>query len=312
MKRVQLIFVFLLVCTAFVTSQPHPDVPCIAVEIVDNNLEEDWDFRIPSWENYTVTYTSSDYNIPPMSGVYTFEYSFCSGLNIYIGNTAGGTAFGWTFGSMLAFVGYDVTPDVPLPPSPSSPPNNDHVYRAYQEFSQYFVDGDGGAPCTADIGRSAAVNIFCGLSKANCTQIPGNTGPACLNALPTTGPGFCLCSIQYNKTVGLCRGLVLNLLSNQCPPSRAVYVPTPNSPNIDQGSRAVGIAFSALAVIFLVAMIGGYIYNITVHAKRGCQAVPFYDTCSGRRDVPVYTGQPGEQPAKITPIAKPPGGYGSI
>jgi len=249
-----------------------------------------------------------------MSNDYTYEFSFCNGFNVYIGDTTGGNAFGWSFGSMLSFVGYDIVPDVP--PSPPLAPHTavrdeHHEYNAYLEFSQYFVDGDSGAPCTADIGRSATVNIYCGLSKANCTQVLGNTGPECLNANPSTNPGFCLCSIVYNKTVGLCRGLEINLLSNKCPPSRAVPI-NPPSPNNDQGSRAVGIAFSALAVLILVPMLGGYIYNITVHAKRGCQAVPFYDTCTGRKAVPDYSGNSSEQPAKITPIAKAPGGYGSI
>jgi len=317
MEHIQLIFVLLLVCTAFVVSLPHPAIPCIATELVDTNLEEDWDFRIPFWENFTVSFATAAQNILPMTGIYTYEYSFCNSMYVYIGDHPGNSGFGWSYGSMLAFDGYNVVPDIPpAPPSaPSVVPPDDHIYRAYKVFSQIFVDGDAGAPCTADIGREATIDIYCGLSKANCTQVPPYTGANCLNTNSTISTdGFCLCSIQYNSTFGICRGLTISLLSNKCPPSRVKPIITPPPPFLEEGSRAVGIAFAVLAVFIFVAMLGGYVYNISVHAKRGCQAVPFYDTCTGRKDPTNYTGQP-DQPAvvSLTPVSKPlPGGYGSI
>jgi len=289
------------------------------VEVLSSDAEEDWDFRIPYWENHTITIVSSEYNLAPMTGEYTFVYDFCNSLNIYMGNyEQNKNTFGWAFGTLTEFIGYDVIPVIPSPtpsaptqaPSSQGPRDDFHEYTAYLEFSQSFLQGDAGAPCTDDIPRSGTINIYCGLAKANCTQVPGNKGAACINANGTTNPGFCICSIQYNATIGICSGLTINLLSNKCPPGKAVPIPVPAA-LVPDSSRSVGIAFAIMAAIIVVALFAGYIYNFTVHAKRGCQAVPFYDTCTGKRDAPSYTPSSPAPPAEREPPLTS-GSYGAI
>jgi len=269
--------VCLFICTNFLAANTQP--PCVAVEFLSPYNEEEWDFRIPFWENSTVSTASPDYNIIPyMNGTWTYAYSFCKSVIVYMGDNVPTTqTLGWSFGTLTSFFGLNVSPRI-----------NSTEYSAYIEFIQIFLQGDAGSPCTDDIPRSATVNVWCGGGKANCTQVLGNKGAACISASDMTNPGFCLCSVQYNTTFGICSGLTLNLLSNKCPKSYDVEIPAP-APIRPEGSRSVGIAFAILAVIVVVACIGGYIYNFTVHAKRGCQAIPFYDTCTGQRDVPYYT-----------------------
>jgi len=286
----------LFVCTILLAAQTQK--PCIAEEILNPYNEEEWDFRIPFWENSTVSTASPDYNIIPMNGTWTYEYSFCKGPLVYMGDHVTTTqTLGWSFGSLRSFIGLNVSPRI-----------NSTEYSAYVEFTQQFLQGDAGSPCTDDIPRSSFVNVWCGGGKANCTQVPGSKGAACISTPDSTNPGFCLCSVQYNTTFGICNGLTLNVLSNKCPRSHDVQIPIP-APLIPEGSRSVGIAFAILAVIIVVACIAGYIYNFTVHAKRGCQAIPFYDTCTGQKDVPYYV------PSTTTPTSKVPvtgTGYGAI
>jgi len=290
------VFVCLFINTGILASL---DIPCVAVELLTIDTEEDWDFRIPFWENSTVAVVSSEYNIGPMNGVYTFEYSFCNNIYLYIGNqTQDKNTFGWSFGYLSSFLSHRVTPTNPTP----SPVVDQ--YAAYKGFTQEYLEGDAGAPCTKDIPRSASVNIYCGAGKANCTQVQGSKGAACINFPAKTDPGFCLCSVEYNITYGVCGGLVLNLLSNKCPIGKNVQIPVPAPGNPDNSSRSVGIVFAVLAVIVVVVCICGYIYNFTVHAKRGCQAVPFYDTCTGQADKPAYI------PPTTIPVVR--GGYGAI
>jgi len=264
---------------------------CIATEYLDQYFTEQWDFRLEAWEGKTFSFVSSEYNVPPMSGAYRYQISFCNSINVYIGNQTSGS-LGWSFGTMEYFTGVDVSP--PIPPShPVSAPTVDpiHEYAAFKEFVQVFSYGDNGAPCDYQ-PRSATVNIYCGLSKANCTQVPGNKGAACLDGSDTHN-GFCLCGIQYNTTFGVCTGLNLNILSNACPSS--VTIPSgapPPHPPTESVQNGVGIAFGVLAVLLVACILGGYVYNFVVHHKRGCAAFPFYDTCTGKKVDPTYQVAP--------------------
>jgi len=305
MERVYLVFLSLLLYITLSASVLPPGqnaIPCVAVEAVDDLIHEDFDFRIQEWEKTNVSVVSNAYNLPPMSGPYTYHYSFCNSLNIYMGDNIQDpkNVFGWSFGVLTSFVAYDINPG-----------NASHEFAAFMQFTQIYDFGDAGSPCTEEIPRSATINIYCGIERANCTQVPGNIGAQCLNPGGVTTPGFCLCSIHYNASVGLCKGLTLNLLSNKCPHGRAIG--SDGSGNPQDVSRMVGIAFAFLGVFIMVAIIGGYIYNFTVHSKRGCQAIPFYDTCTGKKAEPTYTSSPPT--SDVLPPSVPvttPSGYGSI
>jgi len=280
------LYLLFTLCCVIVVRTKDFNYPCVAIEALDDGIKENWDFRIPHWYNVTVSFSTSDYNIEMMSGIYTYEYTFCESLNIYIGNSSK-NQLGWSFGSLSTFVAYDARPD----DNPSPPASRPGDYTAFREFTQYFIDGDYGAPCSSNRSRTAIVNVYCGIGEANCTQVPGNKGAHCLDSPSTTYPGFCLCGIEYNTTYGICSGLTLNLLSNLCPSSKVVPM-DPLHPYSNEVSRSIGIAFAVIGVLIIVAMIGGYIYNCTVHSKTGCQAVPFYDTCTGQKEIPNYSSPP--------------------
>jgi len=288
------------------TSKP-PDgirVPCVGVEGIDPLVEEDYDFRVPNWENSIVSYAYEVNGLPPMEGEYTFHYSFCNEINVYMGNVQNpNNVFGWSYGALTTFKAYDVNP----------PLNASHEYAAFHQFTQIYTYGDSGSPCS-DRPRTASVMIYCGMDKANCSQVKiEGVGDRCLNG--ETNPGFCLCFVQYQGDV--CNGLILHLLSNRCPHGKAKPI-TPDVPPPTDVSRVVGITFACLGVFIMVSIIGGYIYNFTVHSKRGCQAIPFYDTCTGKKEVVAYTA--GSDPTtNVTPtdVTPPPSGgsssgYGSI
>jgi len=267
-----------------------PKFSCVAYEFLDEQIEEEWDFRIHGWENFTVSISSSEHNIPPyMSGVYTYRFSFCDSVVVYMGNGTQNQSFGWSFGSMSYFAAYDVAPK---PPSTHTE-DPIHEYNAYHEFSQFFGNGDTGSPCSPQNPRSAVVNIYCGLDKANCTQVPFNKGPACIDG-GTTKPGFCLCSVHYNTSRnGICSGLDFNILSNNCTQGKAYPIvgPSPYNP----GQSHVGIAVAVIVSLIFLCCIFGFIYNTSVHGKRGCHAIPFYDTCTGNkheRTAPYDTAVP--------------------
>jgi len=298
MERVHLIILSLLLYITLSTSKPPEGVrvPCIAVEGIDPLVEEDFDFRVPNWENSTVIYASENYNLPPMNGVYTYHYSFCDGINVYMGNIPQNpnNVFGWSYGVLSRFIAHDIDPR-----------NASHEYSAFHQFTQVFSYGDSGAPCSEALPRSATVNVWCGLEKANCSQVVG-AGDHCLNG--ETNPGFCLCLIQYPSN--LCGGLLLHVLSNKCPHGRAKPIEPPSNP--PDVSRVVGITFAFLGVFIMVSIIGGYIYNFTVHSKRGCQAIPFYDTCTGKKDDPTYVVNTGTSDTVTPPSGGSSSGYGSI
>jgi len=274
-----ILVLFVLYITS-VTSAPIPKKPCFAYEILDDQIEEEWDFRLPYWENVTISYSSAEYNVPPyMSGVYTYRFTFCDSISVYMGISNPSQSFGWSFGSMSYFVAYDITPKN----------GSSHEYAAFLEFSQYYSNGDTGSPCTPQSPRSATVNLYCGLDKANCTQIPGNKGPQCIDG-GITKPGFCLCSVNYNASRGLCSGLEFNILSNNCTKGVGYPIVGP-SPNAIPQSH-VGIAVAVIVSLIFLCCIFGFIYNTTVHGKRGCQAIPFYDACTSNKQRAPYDTVP--------------------
>jgi len=282
-----MLFVLLLLCLVVVNSSIEP-IPCYATEYLDQYFMELWDFTSEAWKGKTFSYVSSDYNVPPMAGNYRFQITFCDNIHVYIGDQTSG-ALGWSYGTMEFFAGMDVTPPIPShPTAPTTTPTSkeDFEYSAFKEFVQVYSNGDSGAPCENE-ERSAVVNIYCGIAKANCTQVPGNKGAECLDGGDTHN-GFCLCGIQYNTTVGVCTGLALNILSNSCPNSVTIPTTTPLPSPSESTQEGVGIAFGVLAVLLIVCIIGGYVYNFTVHNKRGCTAFPFYDTCTGKKVDPTY------------------------
>jgi len=280
--------------------------PCEAVRNVDNLWNEIWLFG-QGWNLTSSTVVTNNSNYDMMTGLWSFQIVFCKSVYIYWGNsTADSTkVFGWMYGN------YAVIDDIDIDVNPAPQPNWNPKEIAFLQFSSSYLYGDEGAPChmLANMGRSSTVNIYCGGGEANCTQVPGNSGAACIDSKsvsPLPGHKYCICSILWNDTLGICGGLTFNLLSNHCPNSTAVRVPTPIGPPGPPGespAAIAGIFFLVVAVLIVVSCIGGYAYNYSVHSKRGLDAVPFYDTCKGEPNSPSY--------APVTTTDSRPG-YGSL
>jgi len=259
------------------TLSTKTETACIATKMEADNLEEVWLFNITGWENkVTMTYTDT-YNIPPMVDSWTYEFKFCDQVTLYKGNAFAEEKkylFGWSFGVLSSFQALEV------PPLEFT--DDLHKYKAFKEFVQIYSGGDLGAPCI--LPRTTTVNIYCGVShsssQANCTQVPDSKGSDCIDD-GNTQNGFCLCSIQYNRTQGICSGLVLNLLSNTCPDSIAEPIPS-NKPN--RASHVFGIIVLAAGTVIIVLFFIGYVYNLG-QGKRGCSAVPCYESCTGESGI---------------------------
>jgi len=172
---------------------------------------------------------------------------------------------GWNFGQLSSFEIVDLTGNVTRP-----------------RFVQIYGNGDCGSPCPSC--RSATVNIHCGESTDTCTKA-GQPGDVCLGGTSISG-GFCLCSIKFNAS--MCNGLVFTLLSRKCPSFSTTPIgPNPSPP--PEPTNVAAVVIATLVGIFIACYVGGYIYNYKVHAKRGAEALPFYDTCTGASSKTTYT-----------------------
>jgi len=228
--------------------------------------------QIPNWEHSKTTAVSDKWNIGAMQGNWSFEFQFCDTVRLYMGNlTQGGdNLFGWKFGTLTAFDRLDV----PVPPPGQ--------FSASREFKQSYTGGDIGSPCSGTNPRSAIVYVWCGKNN-NCSSIPGATSAQCLDG--NSNSSFCLCSVEYNQTLGVCTGLTLHVLSNSCPESKAVPI-QPGSPVPTNAGSVTGVVFLVLFLIVLAIFVGTYLYNCTVHGKRGFEGCLFYDTCCSSNKAP--------------------------
>jgi len=219
------------------------------------------------------------HNIHPMLGQWTYEIGFCDSVRLYMGNLHNdSTIMGWSFGDLSDFSVVDNL-------VPSSPKKRiaGTVAPPVRRFVQTYSGGDIGPPCPKS--RSSMVYLYCGENNT-CADI--QSGTTCLAG--SLNKSFCLCSYGFNTSQGICSGLWFNLLSNNCPPYHSVH---PNFPvPVPPPSEVVGTLAGVLVSLIFVCFIGGYIYNYKVHTKRGMEAVPFYDTCTGSSKTQVYSGIP--------------------
>jgi len=252
-----------LVCS--VSAQQHVKTHlelCVAIEDEhDDLIEEEFDFGIPFWQNFTLSINLHTV-LPPFNGIYEYKFNFCNSVDMI--STQSG--LGWNFGVLRKFVQLDII--IPFPPD---------NFTYVKEFVQVYEDGDVGPPCAGP--RSAVVNIYCGMDKANCTGIPGNNGPACI-AGNSTNPGFCLCGIVFNSSI--CTGLDINILSNNCTKGYGNLVHPPVSLLIVPATIA-GEVIGTIIGILLFAFCAGYVYNRSVLNKKGLRAVPLYDSCTTQK-----------------------------
>lgn len=296
-----LLFTLLCLLSAASFTQSAGLPACEVRQVIDGIFLELWDFAIDGWLGNTrsAAIATSPPNEPSMNGTWTYTIDFCKGVTLYEGNTTvePPTSQGIVFGNFSTFI--EVEPNIiPAPqPDPHYP-----FYTAYLRFIQTYTNGQVSAPCTHP--RSSTLNIYCGGPLANCSAVPGSLGDECLDGKQNASlPGFCICSVLFNATNGgYCNGLEINLLSDDCPNSQSSPIPSPQIPGESPGA-VVGIVFLVLFILLLVSCVGGYAYNYSVHAKRGVQAIPFYDTCTDK-------GSPSYSSAK--PITTGGGTYGTV
>jgi len=213
-----------------------------------------------------------------MVGDWSYELTFCATVRLEMGNVLNSTGLllGWSFGVLTTFDLVDEAPNNVM---------KNGVVQPIRTFVQTYNAGDWGGPCPN--GRTATVHLYCGLNNS-CADVPGAGGNVCLSG--SLGNGWCLCSFGFNATLGMCNGLWFNVLSNKCPPSEPYYPDQPVPPPTT--AALVAAIFGVLITLFGLCWVGGYIYNYTVHTKRGLEAVPFYDTCTGASKSTSYTGIP--------------------
>jgi len=255
-----------LYCIGVIHCYYHPEpgkISCQAVEYIhDDDIEEIFYFDVPFWQDEVVNITTDRYNInPPMVGSYKFEFSFCNTINII---SVSEPITNWGFGYLANFVQYDI--DGPPPP---------FDYGAFNEFSQYYEMGDTSPPCSSP--RQARVDIYCGRENANCTQVPGNLGHACISG-SSTNPGFCLCSVMFNNS-NTCNGLILGVLSNKCPIGVPQNLNPATIPWLPRNIAAIVIG--TILGMILLAFIAGVVLN-RMKGKTGYDVIPFYERCTGR------------------------------
>lgn len=251
--------------------------PCTSVTNADNLWYITYTFD-NTWNNSQTILVADTFNTGPMQGTWSLVLNFCDSVSLIQGNvssTTPGNQLGWNYGFLFNFTEDDINP----PAHPTVPPSE----LALLEFIQTYSFGDVGPPCSSP--RTSTVNIYCGGGKANCTQVPGSAGADCLTK--SNNP-YCICSVTWNETFGFCSGLQVNLLSNSCPKNASHWPITPVYPPMNNPGTVAGIFFAVVFVLLFVTCGGGYIYNYSVHAKRGCEAMPFYDTCYGSAPAPVY------------------------
>lgn len=310
-------FLVLLTFVCLSLAQYIPDRCSALEEFTGGVWEEEWMFD--NWQKQQVFVAQETTGV--MAGNWTYEISFCDSVKIYRGDITKDTTnntFGWTYGFLSSFV--RIESDIPyVPPSPSSfsikkdqfsssipagvveqenpqpatPPIIGHI--ALLSFVQKYSSGDKGAPCVGNSSRSSTVNIYCGvnISQANCTALPNSNGrAACLVGNPNDEKDFCVCSVLFNATMGVCTGLVFNVLSNICPSGRAIEIIPPVSPMIPISTgTAVAIAVAVILATIVTLHLAGTCFNL-ISGRRGLDALPCYTTCCGRRQylsVPVPT-----------------------
>jgi len=273
----QILVIFLVLTLASVLSSPI-NAPCVVTRKVSESLTQKWFFDNPAWDHQSVRYVSQNHNIPPMTGDWSFELTFCATVRLEMGNILNSTGklLGWSFGVLTTF---DLVETVP------TLKENKVAALPVRNFVQTYQAGDWGAPCPN--GRTATVNVYCG-QNSTCADVPGAGGAICLGG--SLSNGFCLCSFGFNTTNGMCNGLWFNILSNKCPTSEPYYPDQPVPPPTT--AALVAAIFGVLISLFGLCWVGGYIYNYTVHTKRGLEAVPFHDTCTGMSKSTTYTGIP--------------------
>jgi len=287
LKSKDILFLFF----TFTLVYSQGSVPCQVLTKVSNSLMEKWDFNIPNWANTRVRYATDQYNVPPMTGQWIYELNFCQDPRIYMGSTVNNTQdlLGWSYGPLSNFeVIQTITPIAP-PSQPTPAPTPNTIPR--KRFVQTYSGGDSGPPCAVG-GRSAVVNLYCGDNSTSCGEVPNSPGNICLSG--TLSEGYCLCAAGFNTTLGFqgtCTSLWFNILSRSCPNFEAIHITNPTMPPATPNIAAAVIA--SLIGIFAFCYILGYIYNYTVHTKRGAEALPFYDTCAGAsssRSTVQYSG----------------------
>jgi len=233
-------------------------IPCVVESNFDSNWLEFWDFEIPQWAHVIRRYATNATNFPPMTGIWTYEVSFCDYVRLYMGIKNESTpSLGWNFGILTSFLSV---------PAPNPPP------PVLKRFVQTYSGGDCGAPCSTC--RSSTVNLYCGNSNSTCRDVPGARGAVCLSG--SISEGFCLCAVGFNSS--MCDGLWLNILSRNC--TGSTLVPMGDN-TVSQPPNIAAAVIASLIGVFVACYIGGYIYNYKVHTKRGAEALPFYDTCTG-------------------------------
>jgi len=236
---------------------------CVALEATQDDLiEEEFDFGIPFWQNFTASANLTTIFPPYLNGIYEYRFNFCNSVDMI--STQSG--LGWNFGVLRKFVQLDFL--VP------NPPDN---YTSVKEFIQIYEDGDVGPPCAGP--RSTLVNIYCGKKLANCTGIPGNNGSSCI-AGNSTNPGFCICGILFNSS--MCTGLDINILSNNCSKGYANELHPAISLLLIEGTIAGEIIGTIIGVL-LFAYCLGYVYNRNVLNRKGLRALPLYGCCNTQK-----------------------------
>jgi len=259
----------ILVATILLGALSSPiNTPCVVTRSVSPILVHEYTFDAPIWDHSMVGYVTADRNIFPMTGLWSYELTFCGFVRLYMGNVLENThILGWSFGVLTEFVSVDDVPPVNV--------TNGGVAPLNKRFAQTYSLGDYGPPCLQ--GRSATVNLYCGDATNSCSDVPGSAGALCLSG--SLVDGFCLCSFGFTAELSVCSGLWFNLLSNKCPIPKVIHPdqPIPAEPPAELAGAIIGV----LIVLVFLCFLGGYIYNYTVHTKRGAEAIPFYDTCTG-------------------------------
>jgi len=247
---------------------------CTVVIIINQNFESMWKFD--HLLGAVSQLEGEAYNIQPMIGNWTFRFTFCETMRLFMGQLSKSPEsdlFGWSFGYLTSFKVSDA-------PSISNVPQI--------QFVQTYSFGDMGAPCVNNATRTTKVNIYCG-NESDCSTIPYSKGPNCIGGNSSRA---CICGIYFNQTLGMCGGLTLNVLSNNCPAKETVPV-TPIRPvfpddDDEDAGQVISMVFLVLFILLVTAFFGGYLYNYSVHAKRGCAAIPFYSNCSGNSSTVNY------------------------